>query len=144
MFSKTQRNLNLNKFHLTALIFAAISLILANLYATDATAQKNKPESPKRVLVVKDYKWSSAGMGRPAIMSEITIENRGENDYQDIAIEVDLYSANDIPLGSMRTSINEILPAKSEKTFYNCSFRRTKTCHFTFDHYDCVADGRSN
>ena len=61
-------------------------------------------------------------MGRSAIMSEITIENRGENDYEDLAVEVDFYTANDIPLGSLRTTIKEILPAKSEKTFYNLNF----------------------
>ena len=55
-------------------------------------------------------------------MSEISIENRGENDYEDLAVEVDFYTANDIPLGSLRTTIKEILPAKSEKTFYNLNF----------------------
>jgi hypothetical protein len=79
-------------------------------------------ESPKRVLVVKDYKWASGGMGRPAIMKEITLQNIGKYDYENIAIEVDLYTKNDIPLGSIRGTIHDVLPHGSEKTFYNIKF----------------------
>ncbi len=105
------------------ILLCALSLILFNLCLPGAQAQKpKKPESPTRVLVVKDYKWGSAGMGRSAIMSEITIENRSDNDYKDLSVEVDFYTSNDIPLGSLRTTINEILPARSEKTFYNVKF----------------------
>ena len=108
---------------LSIFILAILSLFLLNISSNNAeAAKKKKPESAKRVIVVKDYKWSSGGMGRPAIMSEITLENLGENDYKDISIEVDFYTTNDIPLGSLRTTIKEILPSKSEKTFYNLKF----------------------
>ncbi len=123
MYSKTQLNSKLKNIRLIILTFVSLTFILVNINAPNARAQKpKKPESVKRVIVVKDYKWASAGMGRSAIMSEITIENRGENDYEDLAVEVDFYTANDIPLGSLRTTIKEILPAKSEKTFYNLNF----------------------
>ena len=124
MHSRTERTSILKFINVNFLILVAFSFILINNISLDsAEAQKKKkPESAKRVLVVKDYKWSSGGMGRPAIMSEITIENRGENDYKDIAVEVDFYTSNDIPLGSLRGTIKEILPAKSEKTFYNLKF----------------------
>lgn len=123
MYSKNQQGTKLKKTHIILLILVALSFVIVNFTIPSANAQKKKkPESVKRVIVVKDYKWSSAGMGRAAIMAEITIENRGENDYKDLAVEVDFYTANDIPLGSLRTTINEILPSKSEKTFYNLNF----------------------
>lgn len=122
MHSRTQQNLNLKKISLNTILTLVFSLLLFNISLPSTHAQKKKPESVKRVIVVKDYKWSSGGMGRPAIMSEITIENRGENDYKDLSVEVDLYTTNDIPLGSLRTTINEILPSKSEMTFYNLNF----------------------
>ena len=123
MYSKNRLNSKLKNIRLIILVLVTLSFITVNLNAPNAHAQKpKKPESVKRVIVVKDYKWASAGMGRPAIMSEISIENRGENDYEDLAVEVDFYTANDIPLGSLRTTIKEILPAKSEKTFYNLNF----------------------
>lgn len=123
MYSKTRLNSKVKNIRLILLVLVTLTFILVNINAPDSHAQKpKKPESVKRVIVVKDYKWASAGMGRPAIMSEITIENRGDNDYEDLAVEVDFYTANDIPLGSLRTTIKEILPAKSEKTFYNLNF----------------------
>ncbi len=122
MHFRTQQNSKLNRISLSVLMLIALLFILINVSPPSAQAQKNKPESVKRVLVVKDYKWASGGMGRPAIMSEITIENRGINDYKDISVEVDLYTSNDIPLGSLRTTIKEIIPSKSEKTFYNLNF----------------------
>lgn len=122
MYFRTQQNSRFKTINLNILMLIVLSFILINISLPSAQAQKSKRESVKRVIVVKDYKWASGGMGRPAIMSEITIENRGVNDYKDIAVEVDLYTSNDIPLGSLRTTIKEILPSKSEKTFYNLNF----------------------
>ncbi|HVY55895.1 MAG TPA: hypothetical protein VHC46_09085, partial [Thermodesulfobacteriota bacterium] len=99
-----------------------ITVFLAGMFAPRSFAVDRELESPKRVLVVKDYKWASGGMGRPAIMKEITIQNKGKYDYQNIAIEVDLYTKNDIPLGSLRGTVHDVLPHGSEKTFYNINF----------------------
>ncbi|OGE23580.1 MAG: hypothetical protein A3J42_09555 [Candidatus Dadabacteria bacterium RIFCSPHIGHO2_12_FULL_53_21] len=102
------------------------SILLAILLSGIATPASNAVdrvlEAPKRVLLVKDYKWASGGMGRPAIMKEITLQNVGKYDYENISIEVDLYTKNDIPLGSLRGTIHDILPHGSEKTFYNLKF----------------------
>ncbi len=80
MHSRTEHKSILKFINVNFLILVVFSFILINNITLDSVQaqKKKKPESPKRVLVVKDYKWSSGGMGRPAIMSEITIENRGE------------------------------------------------------------------
>jgi hypothetical protein len=104
------------------------TFILLSFLVMNASGHAAQPspheitESPKRVLVVKDYKWASGGMGRPAIMKEITIQNIGKYDYENIAIVVDLYTNNDIPLGSLRGTIHGVLPHGTEKTFYNVKF----------------------
>lgn len=81
-----------------------------------------KPESPKDAIEVKDFKWKSGGMGRAGIIKEITLDNKGKMTYKNIEIEVDLYSTNDIPLGSLRSTIHDMLGAGSEKTFYDVNF----------------------
>ncbi|MCH7517708.1 MAG: hypothetical protein IH964_01600 [Candidatus Dadabacteria bacterium] len=118
----TEQTSKLKDLNINILMLIVFSFILIQISLPNAKAAKKKTESVKRVIVVKDYKWASGGMGRPAILAEITLENRGNHDYKDIAIEVDLYTKNDIPLGSLRSTIKEILPSKSEKTFYNVKF----------------------
>lgn len=104
-------------------VLILMTTISAWLIAEDADAKRKvNPEQAERVIVVKDYLWASGGPGRPGIMREITLENRGKVDYQNIEIEVDFYTTNDIPLGSLRTTVKEVLPAGSEKTFYNLNF----------------------
>jgi hypothetical protein len=102
--------------------FILLALVLVNVSVYQAHSQDDELESPKRVLAVKDYKWGSGGMGRAAILSEVTIENRGKYDYENIALEADFYTSNGIPLGSLRGTIHQALPAGSEKTFYNVKF----------------------
>lgn len=114
-------SVQVNKTILFALIL--ITSVSAWLIAGDADAKRKvNPEQAERVIVVKDYVWASGGPGRPGIMREITLENKGKMDYQNIEIEADFYTTNDIPLGSLRSTINEVLPAGSEKTFYNLNF----------------------
>lgn len=104
-------------------ILASILLsVFIGMFAPLSGAVDRELESPKRVIVVKDYKWASGGMGRPAIMKEITLQNIGKYDYKNIGIEVDLYTKNDIPLGSLRGTVRDVLPHGSEKTFYNIKF----------------------
>jgi hypothetical protein len=85
-------------------------------------AKSNDQESPKRAIQVKDYKWGSGGMGRPGIISEITLENIGDNDYENIEIEANFYTENDIPLGSLRSTINDVIESGTTKTFKNIKF----------------------
>ncbi len=104
-------------------IMILLTVFALGLYANRADAKRKvNPEQADRVIVVKDYKWASGGKGRPGIMQEITLENKGKMDYQNIEVEVDFYTTNDIPLGSLRSTIREVLPAGSEKTFYNLNF----------------------
>ncbi len=104
------------------MVYVLLSLVVSNISAPVSNAADKGLESPKRVLVVKDYKWASGGMGRPAIMKEITIQNIGKYDYENISIEAELYTSTDIPLGSLRATIHDTVPHGSEKTFYNLNF----------------------
>lgn len=108
------------RFYILASIL--LSVFIGGMFAPLSGAVDRELESPKRVIVVKDYKWASGGMGRPAIMKEITLQNIGKYDYKNIGIEVDLYTKNDIPLGSLRGTVRDVLPHGSEKTFYNIKF----------------------
>lgn len=100
------------------LFFALICLISLRIPAVYAQSSK-VPSSPKKEIVVKDYKWGSGGAGGVGIIKEITLENKGKTAYKDIDIEVDLYTASDVPLGSLRSTIHEELSGGSQKTFYN-------------------------
>jgi hypothetical protein len=71
---------------------------------------------------VKDYKWGSGGAGTVGIIKELTLENKGKTTYKNVEVEADLYSRDDIPLGSLRSTIHDLLPAGTEKTFYNVNF----------------------
>lgn len=118
-----KENASIKALATTALFTLALLQLVFLCSTSPARAQKAaEVEVGKHVIVVKDYKWASAGMGRPAIMKEITLQNKGKSDFQNIDIEVDFYTHNDIPLGSLRTTIRDILPAGTEKTFYNLNF----------------------
>ncbi len=90
-------------------------------YLIQAHAESDNTETPEVVINVKDYKWKSGGMGRPGIIGEIILENTGKDDYENIELEVDFYSNNDIPLGSLRSTINDVLQSGTTKTFKNIS-----------------------
>lgn len=105
---------------LTALFLMAIILLVGNYQS--AFAKSSEKESPRRVIQVKDYKWASGGMGRPGIIDEIILENIGENDYEDIELEANFYTENDIPLGSLRSTVNDVLQSGTTKTFRNLNF----------------------
>ncbi|MGB7292905.1 MAG: hypothetical protein WBD99_12095 [Thermodesulfobacteriota bacterium] len=107
-------------FIIAPLLF--VTMLLSATYAQIGLAKSKDQESPKRVLQVKDYKWGSGGMGRPGIISEITLENIGNNDYENIEIEANFYTQNDIPLGSLRSTINDVLQSGTTKTFKNIKF----------------------
>jgi len=130
LFTKRLKMLNSTFNHYSKYLFSPISsivIILITLFSQTVTpgeiyAANIYDENPKNTIFVKDYKWKSGGMGRPGILKEITLENKGKNDYENIEIEIDLYSNNDIPLGSLRSTIRDVMPAGSEKTFHNLDF----------------------
>jgi hypothetical protein len=107
-------------FIIAPLLF--VTMLLSATYAQIGLAKSKDQESPRRVIQVKDYKWNSGGMGRPGIIDEITLENIGNNDYENIEIEANFYTQNDIPLGSLRSTINDVLQSGTMKTFKNINF----------------------
>jgi len=77
---------------------------------------------PKGSIVVKDFVWGAGGRGQAAILKEITLKNTSTKEYRNIEIELELYSNNQTPQGSLRGTIKETLPPGSEKTFHNVKF----------------------
>lgn len=110
--NKTKHVINLLQIFL--LFFISISLYVDSSFAKDP--------KPEKSIVVKDFSWGAGGMGQPAILKEITLKNTGIEEFQNIEIELELYSNTNIPLGSLRSTIHDILSAGSEKTFYNVKF----------------------
>lgn len=106
------KNLLLNLL-ITILMFSFVE------YDTIGFAQQEEPE---KSVVVKDYTWASGGMGRSAVLRDITLQNTSINEYKNIEIELELFDKNDIPLGSLRGTIRDSLPPGSEKTFMNVNF----------------------
>ncbi len=81
-----------------------------------------KATAPEDEITVKDYKWGSGGAGTVGILKEITLENKGKTALKNIEIEANMYTINDVPLGSLRSTIHDVLPPEGTKTFYNINF----------------------
>jgi len=92
------------------------------LYASAPDTSAKKATAPEDEIMVKDYKWGSGGMGTVGIIKEITLENKSKTSYKNIEIEANFYTRNDVPSGSLRSTIHDVLPGESAKTFYNVSF----------------------
>lgn len=95
------------------------SLFYLYALAPDAWAKATVPEDE---ITVKDYKWGSGGAGTVGILKEITLENKGKTALKNIEIEANMYTINDVPLGSLRSTIHDVLPPEGTKTFYNVNF----------------------
>ncbi|GIW48489.1 MAG: hypothetical protein KatS3mg078_2366 [Deltaproteobacteria bacterium] len=114
--------MNYRTKELYKLSVSVIFILLATFFIHHIYTEAKEVESPRKVILVKDYRWQSGGIGREGILEEITLQNKGNLDYKNIEIEADFYTVNDIPLGSLRATIHETLPAGSEKTFYRVNF----------------------
>ncbi len=110
--------------HTVALFFAALALLLSPLLveAAGAKAIKRKEERPRRAIHIVSYEWGAGGRGLPAILRQITLENKGGLAYKNIRIEAELFSADGVPLGSLRATIGDVLMPGETKTFRNVSF----------------------
>jgi hypothetical protein len=95
--------------------------ILPSLTTAQAQQKKRIKETAKTALIITDYEWKTAGRGIEGILSSVTIENIGSKDYENISIEVEFISNNDVPHGSLRTTINDNLISGATKTFTNIS-----------------------
>lgn len=92
------------------------------LYALAPDAWAKKAPAFEDEIAVKDYKWGSGGSGTVGILKEITLENKGKTALKNIVIEANMYTMNDVPLGSLRSTIHDVLPPEDTKTFYNINF----------------------
>lgn len=111
---------------LKGLIFLLFSLILLQggwgqvSYAVAKRVEGK--ENPSRVLLVRNFKWASGGMGLPGIMGEITIENTGRFSYEELQVEAEFYTVTDVPLGSLRATIKDTIAPGETKTYRNLNF----------------------
>ncbi len=94
--------------------------VLCLIFPFNTYAQSDP--DPENAILVKDFTWRSGGRGQPAILKEITLKNTGIKEYKNIEIELELYTKTDTPQGSLRSTIKDVLPAGSEKTYYNIEF----------------------
>ncbi|MGI9553938.1 MAG: hypothetical protein ACR2NC_03350 [Thermodesulfobacteriota bacterium] len=70
-----------------------------------------------KAIVVVDYDWASSTVMNQGVLKSITLKNTSLHMYKNIEIEVEIYSTNDIPLGSVRGTIKDELPPGETKTF---------------------------
>lgn len=61
-----------------------------------------RDQNPEDYLSVKSYSWKSHGVGRLAVLREITIANSGKTDYGNVEIRVDLLTRSGKFAGSFR------------------------------------------
>lgn len=78
-----------------------------------------RTQSPEDELSVKSHSWKAHGVGRLAVLREITVVNSGKTDYRNVEIRVDLLTRSGKFLGSFRKTIQGEVPAGSEATFYD-------------------------
>lgn len=97
--------------------FLLLAVLLLVVPEKSSVAQPN----PENNLKVKSHSWKSHGVGRLAELREITIENSGGTDYENIEIRVSLFNAKGKFSGSLRGTIDGFVAAGSEKTFFDVS-----------------------
>lgn len=112
--------LYLTKISWISILLIALTVLLP-ITTTEAQQKKRKIETAKTALIITDYQWRTGGRGLEGILSSVTIENIGSKDYENISIELEFISYNDVPQGSLRTTINDNLISGATKTFTNIS-----------------------
>lgn len=110
------------KCELSIIFILIIGIFLIQTGNAEARKKKHKRETPQSALKIIDHQWRLSGTGNQALLKFITIQNLGKKSYENISIEVDLYSYTDIPQGSIRSTIRGNIPSGSTKTFINLSF----------------------
>lgn len=78
-----------------------------------------RDRNPEDDLSIKSYSWKSHGVGRLAVLREITIANSGETDYRNVEIRVDLLTRSGKFAGSFRKTVQGEVAAGSEATFHD-------------------------
>ena len=98
--------------------FLLLGFLCLFLFGRAQTSHAQR-QSPEEELSVKSYSWKAHGVGRLAVLREITIANSGKTDYRNAEIRVDLLSRSGKFLGSFRKTIQGEVPAGGEATFYD-------------------------
>jgi len=103
-----------NNFIFSLLILVAFLSIPTICYSEKVKADK--------AIVIEDYTWGGSSMGSQAILRNITLKNTSLKEFENIYIEIELFTYNSIPQGSLNGTIKDILPAGATKTFENIKF----------------------
>lgn len=103
-----------NNFLLSLLILISIIFIPSISYSQRIKADK--------AIVIEDYTWGASTMGSQATLRNITLKNTSLQEFENIDIELELFTINSIPQGSLRGTIHDVLPAGATKTFEKVKF----------------------
>ena len=107
-------NKSKNIYLLSLLALISIILIPGISYAQRVKADK--------AIVIEDYTWGASTMGGQATLRDITLKNTSLQEFENIDIEIELFTVNSIPQGSLRGTIHDVLPAGATKTFEKVKF----------------------
>ena len=107
-------NKSKNFYLLSLLVLISIILIPGISFAQRVKADK--------AIVIEDYTWGASTMGGQATLRDITLKNTSLQEFENIDIEIELFTINSIPQGSLRGTIHDVLPAGATKTFEKIKF----------------------
>ncbi len=107
-------NKSKNIYLLSLLALISIILIPGISYAQRVKADK--------AIVIEDYTWGASTMGGQATLRYITLKNTSLQEFENIDIEIELFTVNSVPQGSIRGTIRDVLPAGATKTFEKVKF----------------------
>jgi len=91
--------------------------------------QKGTPVQPKDLLFIKNWEWAGPNFGAGGFLKGINLENRSNQNYQDMKLKIDYLGTKGPKEGYGGPSsiffIHDLLPANSERTFkdINVGFR---------------------
>jgi len=100
-------------------LFSLLTLVTFIFIPSPSYSQRVKAD---RAIVIEDYTWGASTMGSQAILRDITLKNTSLQEFENIDIEIELFTINSIPQGSLRGTIHDVLPAGATKTFEKLKF----------------------
>ena len=103
-----------NFYILSLLVLITILLIPGISFSQRVKADK--------AIVIEDYTWGATTMGGQATLRDITLKNTSLEEFENIDIEIELFTINSVPQGSLRGTIYDVLPAGATKTFEKIKF----------------------
>lgn len=97
--------------------FLLIPLLAIHIFIYPSENSHGKIIKTDSAITVKDYTWASANIGSQGILKNITLQNNSLQTFQNIGIIVELYSINNVPLGSVTGSIKGTISPGETKIF---------------------------